>query len=341
MRRVGVAQMQVSRLLRRSLDQLRALTQDSARRPDARSTHRYRSCEPVERPRWPSSRSQLLMALLPNVRLDLSNGPESVLLVREALVGVAETVGLDDGDLSDIRTAVTEACNNVVLHAYSADGGPLEVEIELLGESTHVTVRDHGEGMGRDGSCAEEVEEDGGIGLPVIRALTRSVEFAEPPGGGTEVSMLFATPGVRALAQPPADSLAQPPAAEIEGAATATVSVAPRELAQAVIPRMLCVLAARARFSTDRISESQLLAHALVAHAAGSLSGSHLSMAVNVEPREMELRLGPLIAGYAERLLVDSDVQGLGPVLEKLAYSHGVSRVDSHDTLTLQLRDPR
>jgi hypothetical protein len=55
----------------------------------------------------------------------------------------------------------------------------------------------------------------------------------------------------------------------------------------------------------------------------------------------MELRLGPLIAGYAERLLVDSDVQGLGPVLEKLAYSHGVSRVDSHDTLTLQLRDPR
>jgi serine/threonine-protein kinase RsbW len=280
------------------------------------------------------------MDRLPNVRLDVSNGPENVLLVRETLMGVAETVGLDDGGLCDIRTAVTEACNNVVLHAYSADGGPLEVEIELLGEATHVTVRDHGEGLGRDSRSAEEAEEDGGIGLPAIRALTRSVEFAEPPGGGTKVSMLFATPGVRALAQPPADPLDPPVLAEVDGSATATVSVAPGELAQAVIPRMLCMLAARARFSTDRISESQLLADALVAHAAGSLSGTHLTMAVRVEPRAMQLRVGPLIAGCAERLLVDSDVQGLGRVLETLADSHRVSSVDSHDTLTLQLRDP-
>src|SRR5664280_1401672 len=125
------------------------------------------------------------MARLPNVRLDLTNKPENVLLVREALAGVAETVGLDGSDLSDIRTAVTEACNNVVLHAYSADGGPLEVEIELRGETTHVSVRDHGVGIGAD---ALDGETDGGIGLPVIRALASAVEFSEPPGGGTEVS---------------------------------------------------------------------------------------------------------------------------------------------------------
>ena len=58
-----------------------------------------------------------------------SNKPENVLLVREMLTGVAETVDLDGSDLNDIRTAVTEACNNVVLHAYQGDEGPLEVEV--------------------------------------------------------------------------------------------------------------------------------------------------------------------------------------------------------------------
>jgi serine/threonine-protein kinase RsbW len=279
------------------------------------------------------------MARLPNVRLDLSNRPENVLLVREALAGVAETVGLDGGDLSDIRTAATEACNNVVLHAYSGDPGPLEVEIELAGARTRVTVRDHGVGIGHREQ--EESGEGGGIGLPVIEALTRNVDFAEAPGGGTEVTMVFATAGARELPGATAEALELPVLAEVDGATAMTVSVAPTELAKSVIPRLLAVLAARANFSTDRISDSQMLADALVAHAAGSLSGTHLSMAVNVEPRDLELRVGPLVAGRAQGLLVDSDVQGLGRVLEKLADSHGVSSAGSHDTLTLQLLDRR
>jgi len=57
----------------------------------------------------------------PNIRLSLSNRPENVALVRQMLAGVAEAVGLDGNDLNDISTAATEACNNVVLHAY--EGG--------------------------------------------------------------------------------------------------------------------------------------------------------------------------------------------------------------------------
>jgi anti-sigma regulatory factor (Ser/Thr protein kinase) len=47
------------------------------------------------------------MAEAPNVCLTLSNQPENVLLVREALSGMAETMGVDGVDLNDIRTAVT------------------------------------------------------------------------------------------------------------------------------------------------------------------------------------------------------------------------------------------
>jgi serine/threonine-protein kinase RsbW len=275
------------------------------------------------------------MSRLPNVRLDLSNRAENVLLIREALTGVAEVVGLDGNDLSDIRTAVTEAANNVVLHAYPDGEGPLQVEIELTGETLEVLVRDHG--IGIEASQAKAQGEPG-IGLPVMEALASKLDMDEPSSGGTDVRMTFATPATDGLEPPAADEV-QTPALEAGGASTATISIAPTELARAIVPRLLCVLAARAHFSTDRISDSQLLADALVAHASDSISGSYLRMAVNVEPRDLEVRVGPLISGRAERLVVDSDVEGLGRVLEKLADAHAVTESASHDLLTLQLLD--
>ena len=49
-------------------------------------------------------------------------------IVRHAIGALGEATRLDAQTLSDIRLAVTEACTNVVVHAYP-DGseGPLEV----------------------------------------------------------------------------------------------------------------------------------------------------------------------------------------------------------------------
>ena len=87
------------------------------------------------------------MAEPPNVRLNLSNRSENVLLAREMLTGVAEAIELDSSDLYDVRTAVTEACNNVVLHAYEGAEGPLEVELRASPEEVEVIVRDFGVGI--------------------------------------------------------------------------------------------------------------------------------------------------------------------------------------------------
>jgi serine/threonine-protein kinase RsbW len=280
------------------------------------------------------------MATLPNVRLDLSNRPENVLLVRETLTGVAESVGLDGSDLSDVRTAVTEACNNVVLHAYAGAEGPLEVEVDVAAGRLEVVVRDRGIGMRVEAVPQEpSVAAESGIGLPVIEALTQAVEFTSTPGGGTEVRMRFATPDVRGMETATGDADVPLVIGDGEAVATASLLVGPVRLARAVVPRLLCVLAARAQFSTDRISDSQLLADALVAHAAAAIDGSHLKLTVDVEPRDLEVCVGPLIAGRAERLVLDSDVEGLGPVLEKLADGHDVSSSDSYDMLTLTLHD--
>ena len=280
-----------------------------------------------------------LMAEPANVRLSLTNHSENVLLVREMLTGVAETIDLESSDLYDIRTAVTEACNNVVLHAYEGDEGPLEVELRASLDGVEVIVRDHGIGIRPRIRPASEAAL--GIGLPLIQALVHSVEFSDCDGRGTEVRMRFQTPSKRAL-DPISDEQSQevPLPAQSEDTMTTTLVIAPAGLARAVLPRVLCVLAARANFSTDRISDAQLVADSLAAHVPGSLGESTLSLAIGMRTGSLELCVGPFGAGSADRLILDSSVHGLGPVIEKLTDDRRVAAIGpAGEMLALQLID--
>jgi serine/threonine-protein kinase RsbW len=278
------------------------------------------------------------MAAPPNIRLDLSNRPENVVLVRETLAGVAEAVGLDAADLDDIRTAVTEACNNVVLHAYEGEEGALEVEIYATGGSCEVFVRDRGIGLKPHSTEDQWIV---GIGLPVIEALAHRVDFEETTGGGTEVRMEFATPGARALEAPDDEAWGLPNGTRGAGATT-RVTIAPvAPLVRAVMPRLLGVLAARANFSTDRISDALLVADALSAHASRSTSAGHLWITVSIGPRNLELSLGPLDSGGGRELVSGSSVDGVGRVIEKLADHLSVAADGSYEVLDLRLIDRR
>jgi serine/threonine-protein kinase RsbW len=284
------------------------------------------------------------VAELPNVCLTLSNRPDNVLLVRQALTGVAENVGLDALERNDLNTAVTEACNNVVQHAYEGEEGPLEVEIYALQGAVEVVVRDHGIGIRPHAADAEEAHS--GIGLPVVHALTQSVGFSNLPGGGTEVRMQFAAPAASAP-QPLAEGahgghhVRRGGSSEDDGT-TLEMMLAPTTVARSVLPRVLSALAARAYFSTDRISDVQLVADALAANAGDSISGSQLGVAVDLAPRSLELRVGPLQSGSAEKLIgASAFADGLGAVLERLSDGHRVAVADSVETLALRLVERR
>ena len=275
----------------------------------------------------------------PNVCLTLSNRPENVLLVRETLSGMAETLGVDGVDLHDIRTAVTEACNNVVLHAYDGAEGPLHVEVYLGDHAIEVVVRDHGTGI--KPRIRTEEEEALGIGLSIIQALAPRVEFKDVAGGGTEVRMEFAAPEAVTLESLVQIAFEPPDVARSELATTTGVSVAPNSLARNVFPRVVCVLAARAHFSTDRISDAELVADALVAQAPASTTGDHLTVTVCVELRDLELRVGPLSSGSSQRVIASSAVEGVGHVIETLTDDRRVASDGSSEMLELRLLDQR
>jgi anti-sigma regulatory factor (Ser/Thr protein kinase) len=106
------------------------------------------------------------------------------------MAGFLDGHSLPDALASDVLLAVTEACTNVVQHAYrdsDADGdGEIEVSAGRADDTLVIAVRDRGRGF------APRVDSPGlGLGLPVIAALTQNVEIRPLPPTGTEVVMTF------------------------------------------------------------------------------------------------------------------------------------------------------
>ena len=113
--------------------------------------------------------------------------PDSIAVIRQTVSGICEALGADPRVVGDVKLAATEACTNVVLHAYAGTGeGDIEIDASADGDELTLLVRDHGPGM-----TPAPMAEGLGLGLPLIAALTSSLTIVEPDGGGTEVSMTF------------------------------------------------------------------------------------------------------------------------------------------------------
>lgn len=122
-----------------------------------------------------------------DVRLTLPARPENVAVIRHVLGAFAEALRLSDELVEDLRLAVTEACTNVVRHAYPAgQTGPVEIVIEPFGERLRVTVADRGRGIGTSSDATGP-----GLGLPLISAIADEVEMLPVAGGGSRVAMTF------------------------------------------------------------------------------------------------------------------------------------------------------
>jgi serine/threonine-protein kinase RsbW len=125
----------------------------------------------------------------PEVRMTLPARPEGVAVVRQALAGMAEALAFDAAIVADMKMAVSEACTNVVVHAYEEDVGTLEVDIRAEEFGMTVVVRDHGAGI--QPRPARRQAPALGLGLPLIAALSDAFELRGSVGEGTEVRMTF------------------------------------------------------------------------------------------------------------------------------------------------------
>lgn len=112
----------------------------------------------------------------------------SVPAARHAVTGFAREHGIPPRVLGAVALAVSEACTNVVLHAYrdAPAPGSFSIDLQLEAETLRINVRDDGLGM------RPRHDSPGlGLGLPIIASTADGFAVEPCPTGGTELRMRF------------------------------------------------------------------------------------------------------------------------------------------------------
>jgi serine/threonine-protein kinase RsbW len=258
--------------------------------------------------------------------------PGNIVLARQALAGLADAFGIDAARVADMKVAVTEACTNAVVHGYGGRGGSLEVAMGIEPGRLVVLVRDRGVGLRSISSSRESPAL--GFGLALIAAL--SDEFGIAGGRhGTEVRISFALEG-DAEAQPPVVALAPAESSLPDGI---VLELAPGGRAAAVLSRVVSLVAARAEFSIDRLSDAQIVSDAIAGSGAAQALDGTLCVRVDEHDRGFALVVGPLVPGGGHRLVEDTKLPGLGCLLTNLADGLDVEPIgDDADAELLRVR---
>ena len=272
--------------------------------------------------------------MAPSVRLELNSKPECISLVRGMLAGVAEPLAFDAELLDDLKTAVSEACNNVVLHAYNGEPGKMVVSLAVEPEGIEVIVRDWGDGI----HSLARAEDRMHVGLALISALADRAEFLGPDDGGTEVRMIFSRRGSGAGgAEESSADLGQVDEWQRRLSDGVIVTLSPLTLLPGVLGRLSRALAADARFTLDRFSDLYMVTDAVAAHAESSATSPRIGFALHAEQRRLVMAIGPFNAGAGRELQESSsDRQSLLPML---ADELSVEPTNSSEVLRLVMQD--
>ena len=120
--------------------------------------------------------------------LCLPRDEASVPVVRRLCASAMEKLGVQDGCISDVEIAVTEACTNVLKHTTHAED-EYDVDVEITDDALDIRVTDKGAGFdhGVHGHEPAQLSAERGRGLHLMRVLVDDLKFASDPGRGTVV----------------------------------------------------------------------------------------------------------------------------------------------------------
>jgi serine/threonine-protein kinase RsbW len=253
--------------------------------------------------------------------------PENVAVVRHALAGLAGQLGMREPGIGDLKTVVTEACMNVVVHAYDGEVGPLQVEARAEGGGLTVAVRDFGRGIRPN---ADDERQSLRIGLTLIAALSSSFSIAGGLGKGTEVTMhlQFDPTASDGEVSDASEVPATPEEAELQ--------IDGRAIVAPVLERVIGALAARHPIGIDRLNDVFLLADAVSDGTPQVLEAGPYRFAVGDGDGGIDLRVGPLPAGASERLRDGLSLPDVGGSLETLADTVAVEEGDAGEYLVVR-----
>jgi serine/threonine-protein kinase RsbW len=110
--------------------------------------------------------------------VSIPSNPNYLERLRRIMGCLADCAGMDTKEAHDAKLAVTEACANAIRHG-SPEGGEDKVSIRISATvGTVVTeVTDRGGGFDPAKLVTKPISEPGGLGIPLMRALSDDLQF--------------------------------------------------------------------------------------------------------------------------------------------------------------------
>jgi len=121
--------------------------------------------------------------------------PENEGFARTAVAAFVASLNPTMDELADIKTAVSEAVTNCVIHGYELEGGKIFLDAAIWDRTLVVAVTDEGRGIAdvekaREPMFTTKPEwERSGMGFSFMEAFMDEIEVASSPGRGTRIVM--------------------------------------------------------------------------------------------------------------------------------------------------------
>ena len=121
--------------------------------------------------------------------------PVNEALARVAVASFCTQLNPTLEEISDLKTAVSEAVTNCIIHGYEGAIHKIRVECRLRGQELQVDVTDHGAGIPDIKKAMEPLfttkadKDRSGMGFTFMEAFMDELEVRSHPGWGTEVVM--------------------------------------------------------------------------------------------------------------------------------------------------------
>ena len=135
------------------------------------------------------------MKMLNQVKITFAGRSVNEGFARAALAAFLVQLDPTVPQLADIKTAVSEAVTNAVVHAYPDVLGTVQVRVRILpDERLEIAVKDHGVGIADVAQARTPMyttggEERSGMGFTIMESFMDTLRVKSVPGRGTTVTM--------------------------------------------------------------------------------------------------------------------------------------------------------
>lgn len=129
------------------------------------------------------------------IKLEFPSKSANEGFARAAVACFAAQLDPNMEELGDIKTAVSEAVTNCIVHAYPETVGKVQIKARLLaGNVVEITVRDWGRGIENIDKAREPMfttggEDRSGMGFTIMESFMDSLRVRSTVGKGTTVTM--------------------------------------------------------------------------------------------------------------------------------------------------------